>query len=77
MARKNKTSGWFPKITFPKNTHLLYSTDELHEDNPTVVRYMGEQNRDEILVFFPEGYALWVKAWECRRSRSSNVLAMT
>ena len=64
MARKNSNARPNP-ITIKEGTHLMYSADELYQE-PSVVRYMGEQNGDEILVFHPEGYALWVhvtQAW--------------
>ena len=47
------------KINLPRNTHLMYSTDEFGED-PTVVRYLGEFEDDCLLVFHPEGYQMWV-----------------
>lgn len=61
MGRKNANATKTRRqrrFKIAKGTHFLYSTDEFGED-ATVVRYMGEQGDDSLLVFHPEGYAFW------------------
>lgn len=74
MARKNKNAR--PQyLTIPKGTHLMYSPDELYQE-PSVVRCMGEQRDDEILVFVPEGFPMWVHVTHVWRSKNKSAPAL-
>lgn len=57
MARKNRNRR--PNLHIAKGRHFMYSPHEFGED-ACVVRYLGEQDGDQLLVFHPEGYAIWV-----------------
>lgn len=60
MARKNRNARKrTPKLNIPKNHHFMYSTDEFGAD-ASVVRYLGEQDGDQLLCFHPEGFELWI-----------------
>lgn len=77
MGRKNSNAakGARPrKYNIPKNTHFMYSP---HEDgsDATVVRYLGEQNGDTLLVWHPEGYSMFVHLHHLWRSRSMRAVA--
>lgn len=60
MARKNRNAvkgGKIRKVAIPKNHHFLYYPDDYAD--PTVVRYLGEQDGEWLYVFHPEGFPMW------------------
>ena len=71
MGRKNQNAtrsnrrGRFP---ISKGTHFIYQVDE-YDTEPTVVRYLGEQRQDTLLVYHPAGFALWVHCSQLHRAR--------
>jgi len=77
MGRKNENAvkgSRKRKYNIPKNTHFMYSP---HEDGSeaTVVRYLGEQNGDTLLVWHPEGYSMFVHLHHLWRSRNMKTAA--
>lgn len=71
MGRKNRNAtrsnrrGRFP---ISKGAHFIYQVDE-YDTEPTVVRYLGEQQEDSLLVYHPAGFALWVHCSQLHRAR--------
>lgn len=76
MGRKNRSTRQQVRVLYPKNFHLMWSTDELYQE-PTLVRYMGEHDGYGWLTcWHPEGFEVQCHVSHVWRPRSAREMGI-